>query len=186
MRVVGERTRHRSHRGIERGRCMVAGDPPEVREKPPEEVLVQSGHTPPPLPALRWCGTRTPPVGTSQRPNVWGTRWRKGALVGPCPLPRDRAAASTQPDHGVPSGRMCAAIQDARQCARARTLRAYAPHQRVSCCSGGTDKSLPYLYNRCRRRKQTLLAEDPATGERRTPDAAAHRPSGPERPSRNA
>jgi hypothetical protein len=52
----------------------VAGDPPEMRKKPPEEVLVQSGHTPPPLAALRWCGTRTPTVGTSQRLNVWGTR----------------------------------------------------------------------------------------------------------------
>jgi hypothetical protein len=52
----------------------VAGEPPEVREKPPEEVLVQSGHTPLPLPALRWYGTRTPTVGTSPRPHVWGTR----------------------------------------------------------------------------------------------------------------
>ena len=33
--------------GIGRGRCEVAGNPPEVREKPPEEALVQSGHTPP-------------------------------------------------------------------------------------------------------------------------------------------
>jgi hypothetical protein len=73
------------------------------------------------------------------------TRWRKGALVGRWPLPRDRAAAATQPDHGVPSGRMCAAIQDARQCARARTLRAYAPHQRVSCCSGGDGQKPPIL-----------------------------------------
>src|SRR4029453_14248227 len=74
MGVVGERTRRRSHRGIERGRGKVAGEPPEVREKPPEEVLVQSGHTPLPLPALRWYGTRTPTVGTSPRPHVWGTR----------------------------------------------------------------------------------------------------------------